>query len=246
MRNIRGPGSGVRAARNPAAALEQMLRRSPVFAPMDDAQRAAVAKTARQIKLEDGENLCEYGRPAERFFLVQSGRLKLYRLSPSGNEKVIDIIHPGRTFAETTLFMDEPGYPMSADAIGPGVVVSFSNKVLMEVLRESPTSCLRLMARFSMNLRQLLTEIDHLTLQNATCRLASFLVSELHQEQREGSDIRLSVPKNVIASRLSIKPETLSRILHQLSEDGVLRVEGKIIHVTDEDRLSEYDQLCLT
>ena len=99
------------------------------------------------------------------------------------------------------------------------------------------------MADMSQRLHRLLNEIDSLTLHNATYRLVSYLLSELPQDVLTSPEIVLTTPKHIIASRLSIKPETFSRILTRLSRDGLIVVRGNSIVMADLERLRKETEI---
>ena len=216
------------------------LRRLPVLAALSDEQLARVRRGARLVELAEGEHLFEHGQRAERFFMLREGRIKLYRLSPEGDEKVIEIIRPGQSFAEAVMFMEGKRYPVSAQALVRSELVAFDNAVFLQILRESVDTCFRVMAAMSMRLRARVNEIEALALQNATLRLVNYLLGELPEDAGDSAVIRLPAPKNVIASRLSVQPETLSRILHQLCDKGLITVQGRTITVHDVPALRRY------
>lgn len=216
------------------------LRRLPVLAALSDEQLARVRRGARLVELAEGEHLFEHGQRAERFFMLREGRIKLYRLSPEGDEKVIEIIRPGQSFAEAVMFMEGKRYPVSAQALVRSELVAFDNAVFLQILRESVDTCFRVMAAMSMRLRARVNEIEALALQNATLRLVNYLLGELPEDAGDSAEIRLPAPKNVIASRLSVQPETLSRILHQLCDKGLITVQGRTITVHDVPALRRY------
>lgn len=216
------------------------LRGVYLFAGLDDTQLARVRQGMRQLHLNAGERLFDHGQRAEHFFLVCSGKIKLFRLSVDGNEKVIEIVQPGATFAEAVMFMEGRSYPVSAEAIEPSVALSFDNKTFLQLLRESTETCFRLMADVSMRLHQRLSEIDALTLKNASVRLISYILQLVPNDAGKSAEVQLSAPKNILASRLSIQPETFSRILHNLSQDKLISVDGKTIHIHDLEKLRRY------
>ncbi len=192
-----------------------------------------VLETAHVKYLEKGVNLFNQGEPATAFFLLRKGQIKLYRLSPSGHEKIIEIIKPGQTFAEAVMFMEHHAYPVNSEALEESEVVSIASRVFLGVLRHSMDTCFRLMAAMSMRLRARVAEIDNLCLHDATFRLADYLLEEAEQ----ASHIMLRVPKSVLASRLSIQNETLSRILKRLRTAGIIEVHGKEITVLNIEAL---------
>ncbi len=144
------------------------LRQTYLFARLDDDQFQQVTEFSRTIKLNDGQMLFQAGDAADRFFLVTTGQIKLYRLAMNGNEKVIEIISPGHTFAEALMFLESPGFPVNATAMGTTELVTIDNAQFLTMLRGSVDTCFRLMADMSQRLKLLIKEIDDLTLQSAT------------------------------------------------------------------------------
>ena len=226
---------------NPEA-VDAELRRNYLFSGLDETQIAKVKQSMRMLQLEEGERLFDHGIHAERFFMVRSGQMKLFRLSLDGVEKVIEIIQPGQTFAEAVMFMERQNYPVSAEALAASEVYSFDSRSFMQVLRESTDTCFRLMADMSMRLHMRLNEIDHLTLQNATYRMINYLSQQIPDGSTAKIAIELNAPKSIIASRLSIQPETFSRILSNLQKEGVISVHGKQVEIHDVRKLREYGQ----
>ncbi len=213
------------------------LRMAYMFASLDDEQIAAVERMSHHVVLEEGETLFDCGDEADRFFLVLSGQIKLYRLSPDGNEKVIDIIRPGNTFAEALMFLEHPAYPVYAAALVDTHLLEIDSATFLDLLSQSIETCFRVMGDMSQRLRRLIKEIDDLTLQSATSRVAAMLIR--HMSAPEDQHFTLHAQKGVLASRLSVKPETFSRILHNLSSQEIISVKGSRITVHDLERLKE-------
>jgi len=215
------------------------IRSLYLFSGLDDSQFEAIMATMQVHRLAEKDHIFEYGDKAERFYLVNSGQVKLYRLSRDGHEKVIEIIQPGQTFAEATVFMDEHLYPVSAEALEATELLSFDSAALVEILRNSVDGCFALMRILSQRMHQSINEIDRLTLHNATFRLVAFLIESVPSDVHASPKIHLTTHKGVIASRLSIQPETLSRILTKLEKQELLEVKGSEILIHDLDALRE-------
>jgi len=230
--NVMTPPTGASSPSAPpdAAALHSIY----LLSALDPAQLEAIRRTMRVQRLAAGERLFDHGQPAHHFFYVVRGQVKLFRISAEGDEKVIEIIGPRQTFAEAVMFMDRPGgYPVSAEALEETELWGFDNQVMLAALRESVDSCFRLMAAMSMRLHRQIDEIDTLTLHNATFRFVNFLLQQIPPGVVESPEIQLTTPKNVIASRLSIQPETLSRILARLQREGLVEVHGHSLVLGD-------------
>lgn len=209
-----------------------------LFSAFDAAQKKTMAAAAERVSLAQGDRLFNQGDEIRRFFHLESGRMKLYRLSPEGDEKVIDLVAPGQTFAEAVVFMERTeGYPVNADALEASRLISFDASTFLGLLRESNESCLRLMGAMSRRLRMHVNEIDRLALQNATSRFIGYILNAASEEGTHGHRVELNAPKNVLASRLSIQPETFSRILSRLAGAGLIRVERQAVILVDVDAL---------
>lgn len=221
---------------------QQVLQQNPLFRALSDEQLALLLEDVTTRKIRLGEHLFDEGAEASAFYLLQRGQVKLYRLSPTGQEKVIEIVSPGQTFAEALMFLDIPAYPVSAQALADSELFVIKNKAFLRLLGQSVETCFHVMAHISMRLRGLLNEIDALTLQNASLRLVNYLLYLAKDvPSEEGSaEITLPAAKNIVASRLSIQPETLSRILGNLSGKGLISVDGLNIKVLDLEGLRTY------
>jgi CRP-like cAMP-binding protein len=207
------------------------LKDTYLFSQLSDSQLDRVRSFSQQVSLEDGSALFEAGDEARRFFMVIEGKIKLSRLSLNGNEKVIEVVSAGHTFAEALMFSDHPNYPVRAVAINDSVLIAIDNKAFLALLRESVETCFRVMGDMSMRLRNLIKEIDDLTLQSASGRVAGYLCGKYIIRGQQRIEFDLDTPKGVLASRLSVKPETFSRILHNFTAQGLVKVKGGRIEI---------------
>jgi CRP-like cAMP-binding protein len=219
--------------------MHKELKDAYLFSELDENQLLRVNGVSQEIRLEDGDTLFEVGDPASRFFLVTDGQIKLSRLSMNGNEKVIEVVMPGYTFAEALMFAEKPAYPVRASALGESRLIGINSRDFLLLLRESVDTCFRVMGDMSMRLQRMIKEIDDLTLQSASGRVAGFLCGRYHYQGETRLEFDLGTPKGVLASRLSVKPETFSRILHNFTEKGLVRVKGRHIEILDPDGLRE-------
>ncbi len=216
-----------------SASLEA-LAESHLFSELDDAQLERVRRHAHVTDMVEGESLFFQGDDATYFYLVVSGRIKLSRVSPEGKEKVVEIMEAGATFAEALMFMDQAHYPVTATALGPSRVIGINCRDFKSMLRESIDTCFLLLGRMSQRLRGLISEIDALSLDSGTRRTVTYLL----QHAPDGADeFELQVAKSVIASRLSVKPETFSRILRNLHDRRILTIDGRKVRILDREAM---------
>jgi len=210
------------------------LKKSHLFSSLSNDQIDRVCQHASVLKLSEDQPLFMQGDDVNRFYLVITGRIKLYRLSPTGQEKIIDLVSDGHMFAEALMFMDQPHYPVSASAISKSEVIGIDAKDFKAMLRNSVDTCFLLMADMSLRLKSLIHEIGTLSLQTGTCRVASYI---LENAPGDTDNFRLNIAKSLIASRVSVTPETFSRILKELCQKKILSVEGSDIMIHDRQAL---------
>lgn len=207
------------------------LRNTPLLSRLDEPQLERVRAHAAPRRLDEGEWLFAQGDAAAHFYLVQTGQIRLFRLAADGSEKVIEIVSPGQTFAEALMFLQAPRYPVSAAALEPSRLIALDALDFAAMLRGSVETCFVIMGALSQRLRALIGEIDNLTLHSAKSRVARYLLAHCPEDRRA---LVLDIPKAVLASRLSIKPETFSRVTKQLIGEGIISVHGA--HITIDDR----------
>ncbi len=201
-----------------------------MFSSLEAGQLNKVLEVSPAIDLEKGSTLFVQNQAALHFYVLASGQVKLTRTAIDGNEKVIDIINPPQTFAEAVILSQYEVYPVDAQAITDSRVIAIEAETYLGFLKNSPELCLSVMARMGQRMHWLINEIDRLVLHNATYRLISYLLEQISDEQAHATEFRLKTPKLVIASRLSITPETLSRTLKALSRRQLIdyRRDGTI------------------
>ncbi len=224
-------------ARHDALAL---MRESVLFQKLDERQLDTIVQNVQAASLDDGQILFEQERPASEIFMLESGQIKLARISPEGHEKVIDLITPGSTFAEAIMFSRQPLYPVTATALQASQVLCFDAGIYTDILHQSTEACFSIMAQMSCRLHWQIGEIDRLTLHNATFRVVAYLLDQVPSTDRGASRVQLSIPKHIIASRLSITPETLSRTFSKLNRDGLIDIDDSGIVLRDVGQLRNY------
>jgi len=222
--------------------IQGAMRRCILLQTLDDERFNEVVLFSHAKQLPENSTLFEQDSPLTDLYLLVSGGIKLQRLVPSGDEKVIDIIQPGQTFAEAALFLGSSKYPVTAVTLSPSIVVGFQAQPYMELLKSSNGLCISMMGKLSQRLHWMVNEVDRLTLHNATFRLVDYLLSQIPEDQsddQQRTDLCLVAPKRVIASRLSIKPETLSRTLKDLEKQGLINLHGSQIELLDVEKLRQ-------
>jgi CRP-like cAMP-binding protein len=218
------------------------LFKLPLFLELDEAQLQAIGSSAREMLVDRGEMLFQKGDYAKGFYLVLKGQIKLAFPSISGNEKVVAIVGPGQTFGEAAMFLDHP-FPVRAEALMASEVLFLASNVIFKLLEQEPLFARKLLAGLSMRLHQLVQDVEWYSQRSSAQRVIGYLLQRCPENGDDSQPLTVDLPtaKQVIASRLNLTPETLSRILHDLSEQGLIDMAGRRIGIPNPRALREYD-----
>ena len=221
--------------------IEALLSHVPLFNGLAPAEIAKIARGTREIHASKGDILFHKGDPCNGFLLVVYGQIKLAFTSPQGSEKVVEIVGQGQSFGEAIMFMEKP-YIVFAQALSDSLLLHISKSVIFEELERDPSVCKKMIAGMAMRLHQLMGDVESYSLHSGKQRIIGFLVREVPAEEH-GKNITITLPTNkgIIASRLNLTQEHFSRILHELSELGLIVVEGRRIHIPDIDKLRSHE-----
>lgn len=222
--------------------IPQILSRLPLFQQLAPEQLAQVAGAVRERRAAKGEMLFHKGDPAKGFFVVVAGQVKLAFPSIQGNEKVVEIIGPRQSFGEAVMFLDRP-YPVFAEALADTLLLHISRDAVVAQIAADPLFAQRLLAGLSLRLHSLIQDVETYSLRSSAQRVIGYLLQQCpHNGDGAGTQaIDLPTSKQVIASRLNLTPETLSRIFNELSGNGLINVQGKQITIHDLQKLREFD-----
>ena len=214
----------------------QIISRIAVFCGLRQETVAHFIAGAVAVMLSPHEILFRQGDPATAFFIVIDGWIKLYRITLSGEETVVNVLTRGGSYAESHA-LTGACYPATAEAVSNSRVVRIPANHVVRCIRESPDIALAMIASASHHLHDLVQQIEQLKAQSGVQRVAEFLASLVPVES--GScDIALPYDKLLIAARLGLKPESLSRTFAKLRSVGVA-VHASHVAVTDIGRLRQ-------
>ncbi len=227
----------------PRYSLREFLPRLPLFSELERDDLDSIASAAHIREFERGDIMFLSGEKPDGMYCVLEGQVKLSLTSPSGAEKIVDIMGPGRSFAEALMFYDRPS-PVTAQAVKKSVVAFIPGRVILGEIQHSDLFARRMLAGLSARLHHLIADLEMLCLQSSMQRVIGALLSELPAQVTTGAPrVQLPANKNLIASRLNLTPETFSRALHELSDEGLIAMEGKEITILDLARLKRHGQL---
>jgi CRP/FNR family transcriptional regulator len=218
----------------------QILKNSPFFAGLSESDLDALLGIARIREHPRGELLFSDGEEAIGFFMVLDGKVKVYKLSPDGKERILHVIHPGGTFAEAAIFGDGL-YPAYAEPLQTSKLLFLPKDGFLCLLMNNGRIAINMIAGLSRFLRQFANQIEELTFKDVPSRLARYLMELSHGSKQT---VVLPISKSQLASNLGTVSETLSRTLRKLSDDDLIKVNGKTVEILDFERLEELAEKC--
>lgn len=190
-------------------------------------------------KHEKGKVLFIHGEDADRFFIIKSGWVKLFRETLDGAQAVVDILTSNHIFGETAIF-ENGRYPYSAEIVEPAEIVSLPISELRTEIESNNKLALSMLNSMARYRRQQDNEIEHLSIQNAPQRIGCFLLRLADQEAKGPVTIHLPYDKTLVASRLGMQPETFSRALKKLKDQTGIEVKGATIEMENLSQLMNY------
>jgi len=214
----------------------------PLFSDLAPPELERLAEGCHLRRVERGDMVFRMGEPCDSFHVVVTGQVKLFVLSPTGQEKVIELIAPGHSFAEALMFLGKP-YVVNAQTLADSLLLTVHRRAVMDELQRDPRFALRMLAGLSRRLHGLVHDVQAYALQNGVQRVIGYLLRD--QAPGEGTSgevltVSLPVSKATLASRLSLTPEYFSRVLRELEEARLIEVDRRDIRILDVQRLAAY------
>lgn len=225
----------------PKITTEAFLSRVPLFEELAPEELQRVAGGTTELHVPRGEIVFNRGDPCVGFHVVVYGQVKLAFLSPQGGEKVVEIIAPGYSFGEALMFMGKP-YIVMAQTLSDSLLLHVSKKVVDDEIGRDPAFARRMLAGLSRRLHGLISDVESYSMQSGTERVIGYLLRQDANQAQANAPYALMLPtsKAVVASRLNVTPEHFSRILHDLSEKGLIDVVGREIRILDPAKLRSH------
>lgn len=201
-------------------------------------QCEALAAIADERTHAKGQNIFMEGADATGFYVLCSGRVKVYKLSPEGKQQILHVIEPFDAFAEAAVFAGHR-FPAHADAMESSRTLFFPRDAFLALVERHPSLALNMLADLSRRLHRFANLIENLSLKEVPGRLAAHLLY-LSERQEDRDELVLDISKVHLASLLGTIPETLSRVLAKMAREGLVDVqEGRHIRLLDRESLEE-------
>jgi CRP-like cAMP-binding protein len=219
----------------------ELLRRCPLFAGLkeDDLKRIRAIASLRQI--EKKEVLFSDGEEAKGFYVILSGKVKLFKVSPEGKEQILHIVSAPDAFAEAALFL-EGTYPAFAEAMTDSQLLYFPKRDFIQLIEKNPQLSINIIVTLSHFLKRFASLIEELSLKEVSSRVAKYVVDLSIKSSHEGKspkEVELDLSKTQLALKLGTISETLSRTLAKMKAKRIIDVKKNKIVILNREALEE-------
>ena len=217
----------------------ELLRRCPLFAGLkeDDLKRIRAIASLRHI--EKKEVLFSDGEEAKGFYVILSGKVKLFKVSPEGKEQILHIVSAPDAFAEAALFL-EGTYPAFAEAMTDAQLLYFPKRDFIQLIEKNPQLSINIIVTLSQFLKRFASLIEELSLKEVSSRIAKYVVDLSIKSSKEGKslkEVELDLSKTQLALKLGTISETLSRTLAKMKAKRIIDVKKNKIIILNREAL---------
>lgn len=217
--------------------ITRLARKSLLLASAPDAVAEEVLSSARLRDYARGETIFLQGERASAIYIVAEGWVKLYRIAPSGTEAVVAVYSRGASFGEAVAFRHDT-YPVAAEAASDCKLIRIEADVILRQIRDNPAVAISLLSATYAHLHALVSQLEALKAQTGAQRVAEFLL-ELTAAETDSVQVTLPYDKVLMAGRLGMKPESLSRAFARLKEHGV-QIRQNVAEIESVEALRAY------
>ncbi len=215
----------------------EIISISPLFNGLPEKHLKEIQTIAVEKSFNKDESIFFEGDDGNGFYLVVSGKIKIFKLSMDGKEKILHILASGEPFGEVAVFSGTR-FPANAVSLTKTDLLFLPREAFVKLISENPALSLNMLSVLSIRLKQFATQIEGLTLKDVPGRLALYLLN-LCKSQEDSVEVTLNITKGQLASLLGTIPETLSRILTKINNLNIIEVSGRHIRILDFDGLKD-------
>ena len=212
----------------------------PLFKGLPKVELEDLSMIVEDLSVVRGEIIFSEGDEGTGFYVIISGKVKIFKVSWEGKEQTLHIFGPGEPFGEVPVFGGQQ-FPANAEALEKGRIFFFPREDFSGLIKKNPELALNLLAVLSKRLRRFTSLIEGLSLKEVPGRLAAYLLS-LSESRGGAMELELEFSKGQLASILGTIPETLSRILGRMSNKGLIESHGPRIRLLDLQGLQELSE----
>jgi len=210
------------------------------FEGLSGPQQADMLAIGVSRRVEKGQTIFLDGDKATGFYIILTGKVKIYKLAPEGKEQILHVFGPGEPFGEVPTFANAV-FPAHAGAVENTRLLFFPRESFIRQIRQDPDLAMGMLATLSRRLLHMTKLVESLSLQNVSKRLAAYLV-QLSEAQMQAATVQLDMNKGQLASFLGTIPETLSRALNRLTNQNLIKVQGRRITILNRAGLQGWEE----
>ena len=217
----------------------QTLTRAPIFSGLTETELAFLAQRTVTRQFSAGETVFSEGEPCTGLYVVESGHVRIFKSSSGGREHVLSIDGPGSSVAELPVF-DGGNYPASVTAVDDATLLFVSKQDFQSLCLTHPQVSLKVLRVVGARLRRLVGIIEELSFTTVRHRLAAFLLRMARTSGKrtsEGIEITLPANNQELASQIGTVRELISRNLSRFQAEGMLKIDGRTVIVTNSKAL---------
>ncbi len=218
----------------------QDLNRIPLFEGLPENQLTDLGSIAVTKTFKRGNVIFNENEPGLGFYVVTSGKVKIFKLSSEGKEQILHIFGAGEPFGEAPVF-EGKRFPAHAMALEDSEVLYFPRVAFIDLVKRNPSLALSMLAVLSKRLRRFAALVEDLSLREVPARLAAHLVF-MSENTGSKNELSLDISKTQLAGLLGTIPETLSRVLTKIAKKGLIDIQGPNIRILDRQALVDLAQ----
>ncbi len=191
-------------------------------------------------RVAKGQTIFLDGDKATGFYVILTGKVKIYKLAPEGKEQILHVFGAGEPFGEVPTFANAV-FPAHAEAIEKTQLLFLPRESFIRQISQDPDLAMGMLATLSRRLLHMTKLVESLSLQNVSKRLAAYLL-RLSEGQKQAAAVQLDMNKGEVASYLGTIPATLSRALNRLTNQNLIEVQGRRIIILDRAGLQAWEE----
>lgn len=206
--------------------------------PLD--QLKTLSHIAVRMAFNRGEMIFQEGDKGNGIYIVETGKIKVFKLSLDGKEQILHIYGPGHTFGEVPVFQGK-SFPASAMTLEPAGIIFLPRDRFVELITSAPALAMNMLADLSSRLRGFTVQIEALSLKEVPARLAAYILT-LSKENENALQISLPTSKAQLSNLIGTTPETISRMLKKMGDAGLIQVQTRTIEILDKEGLEDLSE----
>lgn len=219
--------------------IAQFLGGLALFREVRKSEIEALTQAAHVSRFHRKDIIFKRGDQCTGFYLVVYGRVKLSLISTNGVDKPLQFVQAGSCFGDITMLLERPHY-LTAQTLEDSLLAFVPRRAILSLIERDSSFALRMLGSLSLRMRGVVDDIESFALQPPAARVVTYLMRLLPHDCVAPAKIELTINKNMVAAQLNLTPETLSRHFRELSDRGLVTVEGKTVIVHNIDRLEAY------